>query len=828
MKRAASVLVGLLLVSTALTVGPSVEAVGGSISGTVTDTDGGAAIPHVLVKAIDSDTGSTVDQSWTGSGGTYLIPNLPDGDYRVDFETLETGYVREYYDDVPDWASATILNIAAGSAVVNVDASLVAGGAVSGTVIDDTTLLPLEGILVRARDASISTYRSYGSAWTDAAGEYAIVGLPAGDHLIEFDDRSTTGYITEWWNDQPNYLSADSVAVVASTTTPAVDAALTLGTTISGHVGDLISGADIEGIAVYVQQTEFQRAGSATTDEFGDFTVTGLDTGTYRVEFHDWTSRGYVTQWWNAKADYATADPVSVVLGTPTTGINAHLRGGGAITGTVTNDTTDDPIEGIWVSAHIGPTDAYGVYTDASGEYAINGLPAGTYDVYFVDHPDYVYVHEFWNDRLDRDSADPVVVPAGGTVSDIDAALSIASSVSGTVTDRITGNPLSGINVDAYEAASDIYVGSAATNPDGTYTVPALAAGDYHVSFDAIPVPDYMSEWWNGRPDIASADVVAVTAATPTTGVDIGLWPKVGRLAGPDRFETAKVIAEVSGGPSISKVYVANGFDYPDALAGGPAAAVAGAHLLLVTADSIPQATADALTALSPDEIIILGGVGVVSDAVAAELLNSYAPSVRRLWGTDRYSTAVDISKDSYPAGACVVYLASGLDYPDALAGVVAAARDNGPLLLSGPNSLPQVTADEIVRLNAVRVVLLGGNGALSSSVWDAVTALSGVTQVERLWGADRYATAVAVAQAAFPTGSDVVYLSSGLNFPDGLAGGPSAYRYGAPLLLTPPNALPQATADAITQLGASRVILLGGTGAVSDTVRAQVEAILP
>jgi hypothetical protein len=97
------------------------------------------------------------------------------------------------------------------------------------------------------------------------------------------------------------------------------------------------------------------------------------------------------------------------------------------------------------------------------------------------------------------------------------------------------------------------------------------------------------------------------------------------------------------------------------------------------------------------------------------------AEGFSRIAGADRYATAAAISKATFPSGAPVAYLATGLGFADALAGAVAAARDGGPLLLTDPATLPGATAAELTRLAPERVVVLGSSGAVSFSVAHAV-----------------------------------------------------------------------------------------------------------
>ncbi len=286
--------------------------------------------------------------------------------------------------------------------------------------------------------------------------------------------------------------------------------------------------------------------------------------------------------------------------------------------------------------------------------------------------------------------------------------------------------------------------------------------------------------------DTVAAAIAALTGSTPT------------RRAGADRYGTAAAVSAASFAAGVPAVYVATGENFPDALAAGPAAAAAGGPILLVRAGSIPQATRDELARLAPQRIVVVGGSGVVSDAVAAGLA-AYAPTVTRLAGADRYGTAVAVSQDTFDPGVTAVYLVTGEDFPDALAAGAAAAHDGGPVLLTRPDTLPAATRDELLRLAPTRVVVVGGSAVVSDAVLAAVMDLG--LSVMRLAGSDRYATAAAVSQATFLAGTSPLYVATGEGFADALAGVAAAGAADAPMLLTRPGDLPAATAAEITRL---------------------------
>lgn len=190
----------------------------------------------------------------------------------------------------------------------------------------------------------------------------------------------------------------------------------------------------------------------------------------------------------------------------------------------------------------------------------------------------------------------------------------------------------------------------------------------------------------------------------------------------------------------------------------------------------------------------------------------------KRLFGDNRYETAVAISQDGWD-NANTVVLARGDSYADALAGVPLAYHLNAPILLTPTNSLNSATAAEILRLNADKVLLLGGTAAISDNVKLQLESMG--LSVERLAGENRFETAVLIAQRLSQEGAsfDTAFIAVGTNFADALAASSYAAIRGEPILLTSTNQLPTSTYAALTSLGITNTYVCGGTAAVSDTV---------
>jgi putative cell wall-binding protein len=198
---------------------------------------------------------------------------------------------------------------------------------------------------------------------------------------------------------------------------------------------------------------------------------------------------------------------------------------------------------------------------------------------------------------------------------------------------------------------------------------------------------------------------------------------------------------------------------------------------------------------------------------------------VVRFAGSDRYATAVQVSSGNFSPGVPVAYVATGLHFPDALAGGVPAARRGGPVLLVKPDEVPAATAAELDRLNPAEIVVLGGTGVVSNAVANAVAGYATTGSVRRLAGADRYGTAAAISADTFSPGVPVAFIATGLHFPDALAGVPAAAKLGGPILLVSATGVPAATAAELQRLAPGRIVILGGPAVVSDGLAAQLDA---
>lgn len=337
---------------------------------------------------------------------------------------------------------------------------------------------------------------------------------------------------------------------------------------------------------------------------------------------------------------------------------------------------------------------------------------------------------------------------------------------------------------------------------------------------------DYLHAHTPVRATLAiSTEPFAPTGEAPPRSPD-GASPTpvpVTRLAGEDREATAARVAATWS--SADAVVVATGTAPTDALAAGPAAAALDAPLLLAGATSLSPATLAQVDRLEPEVAYVVGGPRAVPQRVVDQLERRDV-RVERVAGADRYATAAAVARQFGQPGRPLV-VASGEGFADALTASPLAAAQGGMLVLTASGDLPDTTRDLLATWGPTAVQVVGGPQVVPDDRVAEISRAAGV-QARRLSGQDRYDTGAAVAAALFHaddfTFGGRVWIASGANFPDALAGGPAVDRERGLLLLVPPTGtLPPAVRDVAEATDGTRVGVLGGTAAITDDMVRQV-----
>ncbi|MEO8509816.1 MAG: cell wall-binding repeat-containing protein [Chloroflexota bacterium] len=199
------------------------------------------------------------------------------------------------------------------------------------------------------------------------------------------------------------------------------------------------------------------------------------------------------------------------------------------------------------------------------------------------------------------------------------------------------------------------------------------------------------------------------------------------------------------------------------------------------------------------------------------------SPVVTRTFGADRYETAAKLSQMMYPTvptgGINAAFIATGVNFPDALAGASAAHELDAPILLVKGGTIPSFTSNELARLSPTTLYILGGPAAIPDVTVAQLQVAAGGATATRLDGADRYGTAADIAATIFPTTETNVFVATGVNFPDALAGAAAAGDQGAPILLVKGGTIPGETATQLDRLNPTTIYVLGGPSVIPETV---------
>jgi len=261
------------------------------------------------------------------------------------------------------------------------------------------------------------------------------------------------------------------------------------------------------------------------TDAVGTYTLP-VEPGTYRVLFYD-GSGIYLGEFYDGSPTEAGATPIIVADGALVPGIDATLDLAGHISGTVTELAGGAPLADVSVAVYEFSAGVWTPYTftltDVDGFYDIGGLPTGLYRVQFVDGT-LTYAPEYYDGAFSLSAATPVAVTAPDTTSFIDAALSAAGTISGTVTAADLVTPVADVMVVAYQnVVGDTYEWQsepAWTDANGNYTITGLPSGDFTVGFfdtSGLYVPQV---FYDGAYLLSSGTPVSVTVGADTNPID--------------------------------------------------------------------------------------------------------------------------------------------------------------------------------------------------------------------------------------------------------------------------------------------------------------------
>jgi hypothetical protein len=329
---------------------------------------------------------------------------------------------------------------------------------------------------------------------------------------------------------------------------------------ITGTVRAASTNSTLSGISVsYYRKiagsgNEFESYGYSTlnTDSSGQYSISGLEPGMYRLEFNDWKNGDYAFKYYGNSTSLEFATDIEVSAENPFPVVDVAMENASAISGRLTCPDGITPLPKVPIVVSLwSPETSWRNWvseTDTSGNYTIRGLSAGSYRIQFIgdrffsadlftDYPK-IYLPEYFDNALNWDSATTVTLGVSEVRSGIDASVVEGGRISGRVTgpDR---NVLSGISVYAFSSGIDVW--SATTDVSGNYTIVGLPTGNYTVSFSE-PGGNYLYESFKNA---------MVTQGQTLTGINASL-SLAGKISGRVTDINGDALAGISVYTSVS------------------------------------------------------------------------------------------------------------------------------------------------------------------------------------------------------------------------------------------------------------------------------------
>jgi hypothetical protein len=303
----------------------------GSISGTVRGP-GGAGLEDIGVTAWREGSFFWFGtQTRTAGSGAYSFPDLEDGTYRIEFmDDWNDAYAHETYDNSPYLSGGRDVNVTAGSST-NIDVTLAYARVISGRILAPDGVTGLSNISVWAYldEHALGWERKGGFGNSDANGEYVIGGLAACPYRVKAMDDEIGDYVSRVYPNASDLASGADVDLSASTNASNINITLPQAGKISGRVLTT-NGIPLVDGAVDVRVWDGTRWGNADSsdgflDDDGRYTVGGLSSGVYRVEFRIWDNNDILDEFYDNALEVEYGKDVTVVAGTTVSNINAVL-----------------------------------------------------------------------------------------------------------------------------------------------------------------------------------------------------------------------------------------------------------------------------------------------------------------------------------------------------------------------------------------------------------------------------------------------------------------------------------------------------------------------
>lgn len=582
-----------------------------------------------------------------------------------------------------------------------------------------------------------------------------------------------------------------------------------------------------ESVAVVVQSLAGETVAEMVVPSSGVFSIQ-VPPGEYRLFYPYYGASNYLSVFRGGVFTAAESPTVTLNEGDVFDGSQLIPRGG-RLSGTVTGaGLAAGELDELQVEIY---RTTYGVNIPIvrvdreTGTYQAIRLQPDTYRLEY--RAGAAWSPEFWQNQTGV--GDLISVGASADVTGLDVELDRVTTISGRVTTYADGSPIVLASVGLYGESSTL-LKAAGTDGDGYYNLYGMPAGTYRV---CATKPGRFEE---------CVGEVTIAEGEQLGGIDLVLQ-KPATLSGTVTALDGSGVSTpfTSGAVALYKEtedgYVRSDSQRSEGVGGSYSfTGLRPGNYIVEVRD--PEHRHDTEywqdeRYISDAHPITVGAEANVSLGVIE--LSSRSFDLYRIAGVDRFETGVKISQEAFwrpNQNLPVVYIANGLNYPDALSAGPAAIIQGGAVLLVAPDHIPDSVLEELDRLNPERIVVTGS----STSVSDAVLAqliqfVDSPSDVDRIGGSNRYETSELIVRDAFEEGdTDIAFFVTGRNYPDALAAGPAAAHLGGPVILVDGSAgqIPASTRQLMGDLGIIDARIAGSVDSVNLPVaRSMFEAMI-
>lgn len=587
----------------------------------------------------------------------------------------------------------------------------------------------------------------------DSAGWFEIPA-PAGSYLVEAGP--TVAYASEFYSNADDMSSATPITVTPPSTTSLISMPLAAAHTLSGTITDE-NGGGLPGAYISALKWDsdwevwapasYGGATEAFTSGSGTYTLGGLPNGTYRLMAYGWdTEKG--AKGWKASGeaqcvdqadDIALSGSASAHTGydmtlTPAVDLRGSVTDGDSkrVTGVHVKLWWDDPA-GDW--ALINST-----YTYHDGDFSFGQFSAGNYFLEFIDDTNYLYQDSWYKSVPTSSTAMSIPFAHGESKTITQTVVSVDTTYSPVFGPTRLETAVKASQAAFPEGATTVVIATGFNWPDalggaalaGAYDGPILLTSKTYLPYQVADEIERLG---------ASDAIILGSTAAVGAPVESALKSTLGaahvrRLQGVDRYSTAVAVAEATidrlGAAYDGTAFVATGENFPDALGASPLAASSNWPIYLTAADALTGVSRTSMDTHGVTDALILGSNAAVSAGVETSLntLLGGTAHTTRLQGANRYETAAVIAQYGvdhvYGLGWNFVAIATGENYPDALAGGVLQGQSGSVMLLTPSLSLhPAVAAKLVAEKDTITEVrYLGSTNAVAAPVRTGIQAL--------------------------------------------------------------------------------------------------------